>query len=86
MEWWYAMNVKVILGHYTTYDLSNMLQVKTVERVINTTAAELCAGKTEVNIDIQRFWAAYNNTQKFVDYYEAPDVFQPELLSEIYDK
>lgn len=81
------MNIKVVMGHYTNYS-NNRFQAKTVDRVINTTANMLISGRNDVTEAIARFWD--NNSSvfmhgKFVDYYEVPDVFQPELLTEIKD-
>lgn len=79
----FIMNVKVVLGHYTNYDY-NSFQVKTVDRVINTTVQVLTSGVNEVTTSIQLFWVGGSNHPygKFIDYYEVPDVFQPELLTE----
>lgn len=77
------MNVKIVLGHYTNYD-NNRLQVKTVDRVIECTASQLTSGRNEISDSINAFWNSTSNYMhgKFVDYYEVPDVFQPELLTE----
>lgn len=72
------MKIKIVMGHYTPYD--NRFQVKTVDRVIDTTAQELIITNSPINVLVNNFWQFHNG--KFVDFYEVPDVFQPELLTE----
>lgn len=78
------MNVKIVMGHYTNYN-NNLFQVKTVDRVINTTVHMLISGKNEITETVQMFWNTPSTYMygKFIDYYEVPDVFQPELLTEL---
>lgn len=80
------MNIKVVMGHFSYY-AGNQFQVKTVDRVIHTTGKELVISTSDVNVAIQTFWQYTSNTLygKFVDFYEVPDVFQPELLTEVKD-